>query len=306
MGRNSQKRREAKKRKAAKQKSPQSAKNITQASVSRLDKARRKYAREWSAGNAAKFEAEGHYQWMASFLGGYSRILEVGAGDGRSTLSLVSQGHKVISVDENPLCLNLAEERLRQGGVSVVRIKRERVTELGEHGYSIAYTGLPVDEPQADAVLIEGDITNDPELVAWLTLLEPFDGVACWLIGTHSARALNRAIDLSVTPTPMHYRIQLQNRVYELADDILRPGGVLHVVDRGDAPSDDARRNDLLNSHRDQASVTTLDVRDIAYRPYEEPEEAGVGMCHTITEHTRYFEMKQLSLQSILSYKPME
>jgi hypothetical protein len=66
-----------------------------------LRDARESYAEQWSR-DAAAFAAQGLYAWMTGHLAGFSLILEIGCGDGTSTLELVNQGHKVIAVDENP------------------------------------------------------------------------------------------------------------------------------------------------------------------------------------------------------------
>ncbi|MCR4297359.1 MAG: hypothetical protein NUV75_01210, partial [Gallionella sp.] len=68
----------------------------------RLAKARVQYALEWGEGNAGHFTAAGYYDWMAAFLPKRRNVLEIGTGSGNGTLSLLSTGHTVVSVDENP------------------------------------------------------------------------------------------------------------------------------------------------------------------------------------------------------------
>ena len=91
-----------------------------------LDIDRQAYAQQWSTGNAAQLEHGGHYAWMAGFLDDYHKVLEIGTGDGRGTLALLKQGHIVVGVDENPRCLKLAADRLKEGGYSVAYEARER------------------------------------------------------------------------------------------------------------------------------------------------------------------------------------
>jgi hypothetical protein len=57
--------------------------------------------------------------------------------------------------------------------------------------------------------------------------------------------------------------------------EILRKGGVLQVVDRGEPPASDFLREDTLNAHREQASVTSLKVTDLQFTMYEEPKKVA-------------------------------
>jgi hypothetical protein len=50
-----------------------------------LEDFREKYATNWSR-DAVAFEADGHYAWMSYYVDGFDRVLEVGSGDGRSTV----------------------------------------------------------------------------------------------------------------------------------------------------------------------------------------------------------------------------
>lgn len=270
---------------------------------------RERYANEWSNGDSSQFENDGHYRWMSSFIDGYKFTFEVGTGDGRGTLQLAKNGHKIVSIDENIECLNLAEDRLKNSGFNVFRLSRESISISQNKNdlYSIIYQEIKNIEKDFDVLLIESDLLNDPELIKWLELQKPFDSVVCWLIGTHYSRGNNEVIDHLQMPTPFHYRIHVQNRVYEIADSILRTQGVLHIVDRGQPLTSDEIRKDLQASHEDQASVTSLVVNAIESRKYSEPEnENGVGMCVTITEHTKdkFPNFNELHLISVLSIKP--
>ncbi len=270
---------------------------------------RERYAKEWSNGDSSQFEKDGHYKWMSSFIDGYKFTFEIGTGDGRGTLQLAKNGHRIVSIDENIECLNLAEERLKTNGFKVSRLSRESISisTKKRDAYSISYQEIKEIYKDFDVILIESDLLNDPELMNWLASQESFDSVVCWLIGTHYSRANNDVIDHSQMPSPLHYRIHVQNRVYEIADSILRQQGVLHIVDRGQPLATNEMRQDLKASHEDQASVTSLIVKGVDTRKYSVPEnDKGVGMCITITEHTKgkYPNFDELHLYSVISIKP--
>jgi len=133
----------------------------------------------------------------------------------------------------------------------------------------------------------------------------PFDVVVCWLVGTHRGRELS-AINAGYRfRSSQEYRLRVQNKVYELADEILRSGGVLQVVDRGEYPETEAHREDWHKAHRDQASVTSLDVAVPEHCEYEEPTEGKhVTMEKSLPLSGRDFDVKRLALLSVISKKP--
>lgn len=79
---------------------------------------------------------------------------------------------------------------------------------------------------------------SDPYLEQALRADGPFDAVTIWLTGSHPFRLLNAACVGRGAVDETDLNLFLQNRVYELADQILRPGGVLQFVDRSEAPAD--------------------------------------------------------------------
>jgi hypothetical protein len=168
--------------------------------------------------------------------------------------------------------------------------------------HAIRYEGgLP--ESDAQVVLVESDVLNDEGMHRHLSAAAPFDAVACWLMGTHSAREANEAIDALHIATSAEYRLRVQNRVYELADTVLRPGGVLHVVDRGQAPTSKELVEDIVRAHEEQAEVTSLVVRSPpTWRPYE--ADAG-GMPMILTFPRPPTGPVQFALVSIVSDKPV-
>lgn len=233
------------------------------------------YASAWQA-NAACFEKQGCYEWMAKQLETLqpTRILDVGCGDGRGINALVKAfpGATVIGVDENEQVLANAEQLLDARGTKSDRV--ERLTTLGvaprSHVVGSHEGRLKLGDQRV--TLIEGDILVDDELFAFLRALPPFDVVTIWLSGSHMLRSECDNIRNLKIASPKEYRFRVQNKVYELAEQLLRAGGVLHIVDRGQ-PLDDQKREGFLESHRDQASVTTLvpDAASISERTYAEP-----------------------------------
>lgn len=223
-------------------------KELNQLNSERIElirKLRREYAEQWGMSNAAKFAADGHYQWMASFLEGQAYVLEIGTGTGEGTKALLETGHSVISVDENPACLKSAFKKLEAGSFEAVYEKREEIN-INEAGYSAEYVYPEESLIVGGALLLEGDIANDPNLVEWLIKeAAPFDAVVCWLMGTHHARALNNFVQQYRMKDSTEYRYRMQNKIYELADQILKPGGILHLVDRGEEPKEEFLKEDV-------------------------------------------------------------
>lgn len=265
------------------------------------------YLNNWGYGNALKFEADGHYKWMADFLNEFERILEIGTGDGRATLELVKRGHKVVSLDENSVCLDAAQQRLESNGFSVCRLQRETIELAPQQKYSIHYSKIDLDlSSDIDVYLIESDILNDQGMIEWLQRMAKFDAVICWLMGTNAARVFNEAINTSQMPTPFHYRIFVQNKVYEIADKILRSNGILHIVDRGKELTSKKDKNDLIESHRDQASVTNLVVQEtVECREYEDPNNGyDVGMVTNVDDKIVKGKFAKKHLLSIISLLP--
>lgn len=238
-----------------------------------LNSFRKAYIKSWGI-NSEGHLAQGHYPWMAERVKGFPRILEIGCGVGHSTLALLQQGHTVVCVEENPQCIAATRKRLADEGFCVEVIARETPVSLDENAYRLIYSEIP-EAPEADCLLIEGDALNDPALEAWLERQPKFDAVACWLLGTHDARGHNAAVDLALMPTAYEHRIFVQNRVYEIADRILRSGGVLSVIDRAQTPTTQDMVDTLLQHHREQASVTSLVVQPVEHTPHAESEQQG-------------------------------
>lgn len=236
------------------------------------------YSQGWSH-DSGRFEEAGDYDWMASQVAGHERILEIGTGNGGGTLALLKGGHTVVSIDENTACLQRAESKINAAGFQFQLELRGTISAV-EDGYAIQYTPIPSVMTSNQLMLIEGDTLNDPCLNEWLEAGEPFDAIVCWLIGSHRARQLNTSLTKDDAGT---YRLRVQNALYLLADRILRPGGLLHTVDRRNIPVSNTDYEiaiaDLHRSHSEQAEDTSLQVdANITHRPYAPAKAPGVPM----------------------------
>ena len=269
--------------------------------------AREIYARRWST-NSDHFSADGHYDWMARLLAEYQpkRVLDIGCGNGAGILALyrIAMGEQgtLISLEENPECLRVAVERSRKHHPSVRHVLRsERRQSHGEE--IVSYRPLRSDEMRG-FLLIESDILSDPNLLSTLVAVEPFDAVTIWLIGSHDARSRCANLRQYGIRDVGEYRLHVQNTVYELADRILRHGGVLQVVDRGITPDSEELQSDVLQGHREQAEPTTLEVINLNYRPYEEPRH-GERTAMMFTPGTSGYipEVPRFSMVSVISVK---
>lgn len=275
--------------------------------IHQLEVFRKQYVKSWGV-NSDGHLAQGHYSWMAAKLDGYPLTLEIGCGVGYSTLALLKQGHRIVCVEENPHCITATQRLVSEQGYSVEVIKRGSPKSVDNNSYRLAYSEVG-EALAADCLIIEGDALKDPKLVDWLLTQPKFDSIACWLIGTHNARGHNVAIDKSLIPTAYEHRIFVQNRVYELADRILRPGGVLNVIDRAQTPSSELLAEAMLDHHRDQASVTSLSVESLDHIPHEESEADGAMQMMLSVPQKSLDEYSTnasptMSLCSITSVKP--
>jgi SAM-dependent methyltransferase len=273
----------------------------------RLNSARRVYLRNWSQ-NAANLDRQGAYDWMAGRLAPYSpkRILDVGSGDGRGIEALWRrfQCNFLISIDENRECLSAAASRLKNVGACPEIVHRLDVEMRSDKHYFLeTQTGkLPLN---TGIFLVESDLLVDPELESYLAKVPPFDAVTVWLVGTH----LMRQHCLNLAPLEIRasgeYRLRVQNKVYELADKVLKPGGVLQVVDRGEEPSSESVQRSTLEGHREQASVTSLEVGHLDFMPYSEVEAGRrVHMVETREKPVENRSVSQLAIVSVIATKP--
>lgn len=271
--------------------------------------ARRVYARNWRK-NAQDFVAQGCYQWMSSLLFKYSpkKILDVGCGEGSHIISMLKCGSdsdiEILSLEENPECINKSIGNLENAGCKPAAIRRMQVVAQDEKNY---YIGIEQGKltKQSNILLVEADILlDDSDLLKFLGEMAPFDAVTVWLIGTHMARqnCLNLA-QLNIRSNG-EYRLRVQNKIYEISDMLLRPGGILQIVDRTEVP-DEESKEDFMRAHKEQASVTSLVVKEIDHIIYNESEGARrVTMKPTLGTSGQVRDLSRVAMTSIISQKP--
>ncbi|MES0076600.1 class I SAM-dependent methyltransferase [Mesorhizobium sp. M0058] len=243
---------------------------------------------------------------MAQQLKSYNvhRVLDVGCGSGHGVLSMIEElgsDLRVVAIDENPYCLTTARETLRAAKVGDAEVMRRVNTVANHNGFHSA--AEPFKEPLPKPIaLVEADICSDSYLRSALNQDGPFDAVTVWLSGVHMYRQFNEiVVGAGVNSDTMH-RLFVQNSVYELADQVLRLGGVLQVVDRGETPATALLQSDILRSHREQAGPTTLDVRTLAHAPWTPPETRRVPMVLT-PGTTGRLPGKDTAMFSVISVK---
>jgi len=282
----------------------------TAAADKRVLVARKVYDRNWQK-NAAHYASQGCYEWMASLLKPFApkRILDIGCGEGSGLLALLSilgsDDMTIISLEENSECIGTTERHLRSRGYEASIIFRMHTEPIANQQHVLeAEPGKLVE--RSGITLIESDILlKDDDLFSFLLSVPRFDAVTVWLIGTHFARQECENIAPLQIKTSGEYRLRVQNQVYEHADRLLHSGGVLQIVDRGEVPNTELLRNDSLNAHKEQASITSLEVKSLDYLVYNEPGESRkVAMQATAGTSGRTPDFSQFAMVSIMSVKP--
>lgn len=232
------------------------------------------------------------------------RILDIGCGSGLGIDSLLNKFGKdtvVLSLEQNEKCITNAQAAQGREWKAILRADPEFVS---ANGYLIKFKQGLLPKTIDGVSLIESDVLFDPEIEAYLEGLPKFDAVTIWLIGAQ--QGMEDCINLSslnVTSSG-DLRLRIQNKVYELADKILRPGGILQVVDRCEYPTSNDMIEDGLRSHREQASVTSLNVITSSYMEYTEPTLGAVGMTVTRGSSGRIGNTDRRALRSTISVKP--
>ncbi len=97
---------------------------------------------------------------------------------------------------------------------------------------------------------------------------EPVDAVTCWLLQVPARPDVGQRLEAMGLRSTDEARLALQTLVYRLADRVLRPGGVLQVVDRADAAFDEALATGVMRLQRAQAKGTTLEFASLDARPF--------------------------------------
>jgi len=241
------------------------------------------YCEYWKI-NATTFQKQGCYTWMAEQLKPYEpiRVLDVGCGTGEGLATLLEDSTRsIVAIEENFICIKAAERYLIDLGYSVKIIPRICYDENpdGRHGLVIDQDEV-IEEGQF-ITLVHADlffVNQDKPLRKFFDSTQKFDAVTLWLIGTLRMRKTCKALDSFNFSSSYQYRHYIQKKTCEIADDILRPGGVLQVVNRGLVPDTEEIRNNVIDVLKEMASETSLCVSDFTYREYEEPKARGISM----------------------------
>lgn len=241
------------------------------------------YANNWLH-TADHHHKSGVYHWMAECLLPYSpkRILDIGCGSGHGLLALfeiLPYIDELVSIDENGACIDIAIATLRSADIdpNVVRRLKTHATEAG-----FVRLADEITQPLSGrCTLVESDILNDLSLQEALLQGEQVDAVTVWLTGTHMMRQYDANVMSMRIRSDGEHRLRVQNATYELANKILRVGGILRIVDRTEAPETDELRTDFMQAHREQASGTTLEVVDFQHHLSDEPTSTRTPMTVT-------------------------
>lgn len=265
------------------------------------------YAQNWET-TAEMHSNAGVYEWLAGELKQFQprRILDVGSGSGHgliSFLKVLGDDTSIVAIDENPNCLQLTRSTLEKIGLVEIELEKRVTVTTSSRGFS--HTTKPIGSSFSKQVtLLESDLCDDPYLADALLKSGPFDAVTVWMSGVHMLRQHNESVLASGVKSDGEHRLYVQNAAYELADKILKVGGVLQIGERGVAMDYEFIREDLLRSHREQASVTSLKVLGLTHRPYQEPESGRTPMVLTPGTSGMLPPDRNTSIISILSRKP--
>jgi len=267
---------------------------------------KKEYQTHWQM-NAEHYEKQGCYDWMAAQLDELAprRVLDIGCGAGQGIRALYRRfGCEILALDENIECLRKSASGVRREGMKAQLVERFTYIALPGNRHAIAVDQTPISASR-QAVLVQGDpLLDDQLLFSYIRSKAPFDALTIWLCGTFNIRRTCANLDGFDIGGPNEYRLHVQNKTYTLAAELLRSGGVLHVVDRGEVPATEELRESFLDSHREQASDTDIEVLDINYRLYNDLERKGVRMVVTYGSSGRVGDMSQLAMLSVRSRKP--
>lgn len=176
------------------------------------------YANSWSV-SSKFFYKENYYRWMEEKISEKAIVLEIGCGVGYSTLTLLENGHKVIAVDKNQFCLDMAKELVINKGYII----SESLDDFGT----------------SDVVFLKRDVVSEEfnsEILSTLT----YDAVVCWNVGgawnsTTLSFYSQYLLNYGLTPQQIQ-----QNPESSYAELILwnacklakKKGAIVHIVER--------------------------------------------------------------------------
>ena len=269
------------------------------------------YCEGWKT-NATTFRKQGCYAWMAEQLQPYKpvRVLDVGCGTGEGLAALLATSTRsIVAIEENFDCIKAAKRYLIDLGYAVKTIPRIGYVEHpdGRHDiFVINQNGIIEEGPSvtlvhADPLLVD----EDEPLRKFFDSTLKFDAVTIWLSGTYQCRKTCKALDVLRISKPGEYRYYLLKMTYKIADRILKPGGVLHVVNRGLVPDTDKIKKRAIDDYKERAPVTSLCLSDFAYKEYTEPIAKGIKMAPDPSAEKSFTDDGRRAMHSIISKKPV-
>jgi SAM-dependent methyltransferase len=268
------------------------------------------YEENW-AFNAAYYQKQDCYEWMAAQLDQIKprKVFDIGCGTGEGLSALRKRfSCNILSIDENAYCLKKSAAIMRSLGARVQTCQRYiyHDDQNGRHVISIKDSPITLSR---EVMLVQADILLPDELfMKFLLSKAPFDAVTIWLTGAYMGRQSCINLDPLNMRTFKEYRLHVQNKTYSLAAQVLRSGGLLQVVDRGEMPNTQLLHDDLIAAHKEQASVTDLEVQEMKCIPYKELSEGkgvrGVRMALSQGTSGRIPETIEYGMFSVLSRKP--
>lgn len=259
-----------------------------------------KYRGQWQH-TSNHLRPQGVYEWMAEQLGELAprKILDIGCGSGNGLLALMSRFNPqtLISLEENLDCIETTLDALVEAGHHPLAHPRLSYQPVAGNKYDLRCSPGPV-ELDPGISIVQTDVgCNDPPLNHALMQGGPFDAITVWLVGT-DGHYLH-----TISSNATDYRWQIQRRICDLAEGLLRPGGWIQFVDRAVYPLTDEQEMEQVRKHEELLEPSRLKLRSFASRPYEEAGEGGIPMATASGKIGNQFKM---GLNSIISWLPDE
>ncbi|MFD1911850.1 hypothetical protein [Halodurantibacterium flavum] len=233
------------------------------------------YAESWAT-NADHYRVQGVYANLAGQIanaGDIRRVLDIGTGRGHGLAALrdvLPPDIRIVGVDENPECLAAAAQLL---GIDALptNIRRAENSVL-PNGYLISTypAGNLID--QGSITLIQSDvIVRDSALERLLNAAGSFDAVCLWFNGVHKARSATEIARHFEVKSDADNRTLVEDRVLSIAAERLRPGGILHLVNRIATIDIEATGRAIAQTYRDWLEDMPFQLEAIGAFRYEEP-----------------------------------
>ncbi len=218
------------------------------------------YSNEW--GNSSAIHNKNNdYSFFERFVRTKKRILEIGSGVGFSTLKLIQMGHHVVSIEDNPFCLEKTFEKVSSASYKIEKVVRGSLN-VNNTSYSVIYSKVQ-NELKDNNLLIEGNVIDDNELLEWLRSLEKFDAVVCWLIATHPISEIRYGYQDFQQNI---YKTELLTKLLKDSSDYLDLNGYFHIVERTHYPRSEEEKELLINSYLKIVDLSKFEILDCEFR----------------------------------------